>query len=556
MRFWGATSFCAIVGSVLAGCGGGSGGGAVSTAQNTLKLGDASIAYTGATVTPMIGTGSGTVTITALAGASFSSVSIVPPQTLDNCLIVGESSLALTTVNLAGQTNTLTGTDPAFAITAQFTTDGHIVFTGYSPSSGNWYAYECNWDGSNAQRINGGTPTWEIAWAPDNQKIAWIDPSTALWVSSPNGSNATELMTDSCYVPAFASDSQHLAFDYENSDDFDQIYTWPGSGAPVGLPGENETNSYFFPVWFPDGAALLYDYDSGTQRSLQIARAGTGQVIASDNPPSGTNDQEQASLAPDGKTIAFDSASAYAAGGPYSLVVSDLTESDPETVPVNSSNGLVLPYWSPYPGPQNFVGTGASMFSSAAGFIWGQNGDVMSGFVAFTTSAPSTTTVTQENGTGYGELVYDVHSKSITGLKYTNGYYSQIVNALPDIGSGDTDVLISFDSTTGQVTSLAPFVQTRTALKPRSQSLGTMFQARFSAVWDGKGHDLAPNGASQVVLDPNSGKPVSVVDNSGRSLPVTVPVPTPSPSLIKKLASIHLDPTKPIPAAFWSAVKG
>lgn len=535
--------------ATTAGCGGGGGGGPVATGPASLKLGEAQISYTGS-AKPFVASGSGSVTVTGMSGASYSNIAIVPNQTLDNLLIVGGAADLQTINPVTGVLSpSLTGLDPGFPITQCFTNDGHIVFTAYSPSGGNAFAYECNYDGSGLKKINNSNPTFEIAWAPNNNLIAWTDPSYNLWVSSPNGANPVKISSNYCFVPSFSPNSEGVVFDYEaieGGNDLIYFSSVSGGGATP-LPLQDSEDNYFYPVWCPDSAALLCTFDNGSQRYLDEFNL-AGNLIGTVNQPSSIMDQEQASIAPDGKTIAFDFGSTYEAD-PLNLAVSSVSGNDPSTIYSNALTTFSFPQWSPYPGPQDFVGSAGSMFGSASGFLWGQNGDVMTGFAAFTTTAPNSTTITPETANGSNDLIYDVHSSSITGLKYTTGYYCQIVNAYSNIPSGSTDVLVSFNSQTGQIGTIAPFIQSRAAVKPTRRGSGLSFQANFLAVFNAKGQNLAPSGASQVELDEKAGVPLTIIGDSGQSLPITVPTPTPSPAL-KKLAETRIDPTKPLPAGF------
>jgi hypothetical protein len=149
------------------------------------------------------------------------------------------------------------------------------------------------------------------------------------------------------------------------------------------------------------------------------------------------------------------------------------------------------------------------MFNSAAGFLWGQNGDAFSSFVTFTASTPNSATITSAAPAGGSELIFDIHATSLTGLKFTNCYYGQITSVIPAESSAVSDVLVTFDSSTGLVGTIAPFIAKRTALKQTQQGSGLTYQAQFTGVWDAKGHNLAPNGASQVAIDPKTGATVS-----------------------------------------------
>jgi hypothetical protein len=74
-----------------------------------------------------------------------------------------------------------------------------------------------------------------------------------------------------------------------------------------------------------------------------------------------------------------------------------------------------------------------------------------------------------------------------------------------------SDCLISFDATTGFITTAAPFIATKTAQKPGRKLSGSIatYTGKFAAIYDNKGKNLAPSGASQVSLDLKTGKLLS-----------------------------------------------
>jgi len=75
---------------------------------------------------------------------------------------------------------------------------------------------------------------------------------------------------------------------------------------------------------------------------------------------------------------------------------------------------------------------------------------------------------------------------------------------------GTTDALVTIDSTSGLVTAVAPFVAIRGAAAVSSKTAnGLLYRAKFTAVYDAHGKNLAPNGASSIVLDPTHGSVVS-----------------------------------------------
>jgi hypothetical protein len=263
----------------------------------------------------------------------------------------------------------------------------------------------------------------------------------------------------------------------------------------------------YSPTWAPGGAWIAFNVDTGSDQYIEVQQSNGSnhQYDIPRNVPAMEFDN-QPSYSPDGNYIAFMRSSTYQ--GPASLTVagdqgqSPVDDADPNPV------GLVNPAWSPFPASQLFVGSGGKMYASAAGFLWGQNGDVFSSLLTFTATTPSSATITPQGTTGNSSLVFDLAANSITGLKYTNGYYATTTTVVPGASAAISNVLVSFSATSGQVDTVAPFLATRSAAKPVSKSVGNQLvcSGKFLAIWDAQGHNLAPGGATQVVIDQSSGK--------------------------------------------------
>lgn len=485
---------------LLSGCGGG-GSGSPSASTQTIRIGQATVTYTGTAKPFATSQVSESVTITGMAGAAYSNIGLVPNQSLDNSLILYESTGALATMTPSGIVSNITGTGN-YPIYSTFTHDGHIVFVSYNTASGGYYAYKCSYDGSNQQQLMSQEvyPFDGFAWAPNNKKIAWVNLSGELYVSNPDGSSPVLISTGGTF-PAFSPDSSTVAFE-SLVGGYEQIYLEAATGGTATLiPGQTSTDNDTLPCWLPDGQSLMYTVDSGTASQIALVTIG-GATITDVAEPSGVTSDEEATIAPDGKTVAYMSG-VY--GGALNLATSLFNGNDYATY--SNPGSIAEPQWSPYFSSQTFVGSSGSMFSSASGFLWAQNGDAFASMVTFTASVPKSATITSESPSGSAELVFDVHATGLTQLKYTNCYYGQIFGVS---AGGGTDMLVSFSSTTGLVGTIAPFIATRTAMKPVPQGNRVLYQAKFTGVYDAKGNNLAPNGATQLLLDPKTGKAISV----------------------------------------------
>jgi hypothetical protein len=106
--------------------------------------------------------------------------------------------------------------------------------------------------------------------------------------------------------------------------------------------------------------------------------------------------------------------------------------------------------------------------------------------------------------------VYTVTADTISSIEWTNGYYMQ--GTLQTL-TGATGFLVSFSNVTGQIGWISTFEGPAAQIKrpaTTAQSNGqSTYSGHFKNVFDATGHNLAPNGASSIVIDNKTGKVVS-----------------------------------------------
>jgi hypothetical protein len=127
----------------------------------------------------------------------------------------------------------------------------------------------------------------------------------------------------------------------------------------------------------------------------------------------------------------------------------------------------------------------------------------------FQATTPTKATITPESQSSSGPLVYDLHADSLTAIKFINDYNTASTTIAT--GAGISDAVVSISSVNGQVLAVAPFAVVGSAAKPALSKTGTQltYNGKFLGVWNGQGKNLTPGGASQLVLDANTGKIVS-----------------------------------------------
>ena len=495
----------------LVGCGGGSSGAtSVNAKQETLRLGEAMVSYSG-NVLPLVSGGGNGVTITSMAGSSFGSLELVPNQTLANTTLAYDDD-AIIDLYANGSKVQLEGLTQGLFYAPCFTHDGHLVTTGFDAKSNSYQVFESNYDGSVVTKLTSTSQSGlaNVSWAPNGSKMAY-DSSNGVYTANANGSGET-LLWAGAVDPAISPDSTKVAFSLPYSGK-NQIFALPIGGGntltKLSVSTGAAANNCYSPAWSPDGQWVAFNVDTGSDQYIEIQRSSgaPGFYDLNRGTPASQFDN-QPTFSPDGASIAFMRSSSYEKAG--SLTISGPTGDNPVTVESPDPAGLSKPSWSPFPSNRFFIGASGSMFTTASGFLWGQTGDVFCSLVAFTAVDPTSATITLQGTQANNGLVYDLHADTsgINGLKYANAYYGTVTTVINSSSTTVTDVLVTFDSTTGKVDTLAPFVMSRTAGQPAFKTSGNLYEVsgHFAGIWNGKGVNIAPNGASEILIDKATGR--------------------------------------------------
>lgn len=210
-----------------------------------------------------------------------------------------------------------------------------------------------------------------------------------------------------------------------------------------------------------------------------------------------------ASISPDGQR--------WAVASPNTGVYT--TERFPDTVRVLQKPGptdAIGVSWQPPLGVTKLVGSGGKLGAIAAGMIvTRRTGPGRSGLASIVTWDG----VTRSNGNvsddvpepGSGAESFTLEIDRLTSLKVANSPFYQPMS-LVSANNTSGSATVTMDASTGLVTSVVVYTEvdsiTRGA-KPTVLKVGghRVIEGRIDAVWDGKGHNLAPNGASRVTLD-------------------------------------------------------
>jgi Tol biopolymer transport system component len=171
------------------------------------------------------------------------------------------------------------------------------------------------------------------------------------------------------------------------------------------------------------------------------------------------------------------------------------------------------PTWSfPIKDRTLIASAGGILGTTAAGIIYAQSGSATTSVVTFDATTPSSVVITQQTGLSAStpNLIFSVDADNIPKMAFANGSDWHGVRI---IGSGTpvttaNGALVSIDASTGRVATILPFTGSRSiGSKPTFKYEGgkEIFQGHFLGAYDSKGKNIAPDGASRVILDSRTG---------------------------------------------------
>ncbi|RYG38072.1 hypothetical protein EON81_04725 [bacterium] len=216
--------------------------------------------------------------------------------------------------------------------------------------------------------------------------------------------------------------------------------------------------------------------------------------------PNSYNANLGGSISPDGKV--------WACSGTAGLFLTELQPQSARVIRIHGTSASFGVSWLPALGVTRFVGASGKLGSTSAGIVAtrrtgpGRNG--LSSFVSWDCQTRSTSTVSDDPADlGTGAKTYTIEADRLTALKYINKPFFNAVNTVSASGTAN-GAIVSLDTENGVVQSIVVFQETRGA-KPSVQKQGgrRVIEGSILSVWDAKGKDLAPQGATRVTLDEN-----------------------------------------------------
>ena len=510
--------------AVLAGCGGSKSAPASSTIPTTRNFGSLTMRAVGEAQAPVTFSAANGANVTGIAGAEVDQLTLNPTMTksLRNTKIA-YSSLRdgfeeIYTMDADGTNETRLTHDAATNYAPSWYPDAtRIAFVGLR--DGGYNIYTMNADGTNKTRLTDDTASkWCPSWSPDGTKIAFHcfrKGNFDIYSMNADGTNETRLTSDSGddYEPTWSPDGTKIAFYSRRRGNYD-IYSMNADGTNQTRLTSSATDE-FGPRWSPDGTRIAFTMERQDNKGADIYSMdadGTNETrLTSDS-----GDDYGPTWSPDGTRIAFVSARDSNDGSReiYSMSASGGDETR-LTFTKLGENG---PSWSGYlpRTARTLIGTGGTLRTAAAGFLFGQNDTEVTSVVAFDTTAQTPAARAQARvfqaapeTQGHSPVFAISTSGGLGSVSYmpigAGGVPGAVVS--PAIPIDSTNALVSFNATLETVTCVIPYEShSLMSAKPIRSGNHVTYTEHFTAIYDEKGQNLAPAGARSVTMDETTGK--------------------------------------------------
>jgi len=506
-------SLLVLVGVV--GCGGGGvTSGDSAPVVHTGNVGSMNVAYVGTPSQPQLSFSTNGVTVTGMGGAAFTNLTYAPDTSNSPLEIVYDSFGEIWTLEngtnfeVTGMVNQNRYAD------SNWSHDGRIVFDRFDAATGSEGIYITNADGTGAHLITPGSGLNDIqpAWSPNNYKIAFINQSSGytLFTMNTDGSSVKQLTSFSAERPCWSPDSSKICYASNNGGSGAKtLYAISANGgSPVPITSALSGYDLQDPAWSPDGTKIAFGSKAGgTYQEIYVVDAATGANLS--QVTTGSPDYDWPSWTADSKHIVFQQ-NTVANTGSGTLWEASFDGAGLTQIPALAV-AVDRPACAPIPGKRLFVApSGGVLGNAASGFLVGQNGNSFASVMAFAATTPSTAKITPEtNGTTGGSLIFLLSADSIKGLGYTNGYFSAPTYPIPGPTASSKEALVSFSGTNGAVSSVVLASKARPIQAVVKGGASLTYKGAFTSIWNGNGKNLAPNGATEVQLNPKTGQLVS-----------------------------------------------
>jgi dipeptidyl aminopeptidase/acylaminoacyl peptidase len=319
---------------------------------------------------------------------------------------------------------------------------------------------------------------------------------------NPDGSGqsvVTSAANESISSPSWSPDSKSIAFAKAGS-----VWSVLKTGANLTrltTPGTNESDGGV--QWAPSGDRIGYVHYApltGGGFSYTLKIIGTaGAVLHSESDVFGGF-----AWSPDGGRIAYSGSGVF---------VMDANGARKTRVYADESSGMS--WANPNRSNRKMVGPSAEMTASATGFVYGASSggratDTPASLFAFDSASAAsafTASLPPEMNPGTN-IVYRLESLAAADSMRTLVYWNFSQND-PVAVPFDTPVngaIVTFNSSTGEISSVAVFATPARSAGSKSpqgkaENGGLSIQGSFKGVWDQRGKNIAPQGASEIRYD-------------------------------------------------------
>jgi hypothetical protein len=506
-----------LTGSLFLGCGGSAGHTVGSEPIQSQNFGLISTRLVGTLQTPVVVSSNGLV-VTGAAGATISGLLLSYPNPLlsqEQIMFFSNRGAGSSFNNVALYTMDSAG---ANVVKAPLFDAKIISFGGYSPD-GTKVVYSAlkpgvicictaNVDGTGELQLPTGINVADHpSWSPDGTEIAY-DSNGSVFTILANGSGSpVNVISDgsSDSEPAWSPDGANIA--YISGGQVDVKSSTPGGNSIIIHQGAHDT----CPTWSPDGTQIAYSTDQDGAGTMHIYVSTYNQFPGEKQLTNTTGRDTLPAWSPDGSVIMVERLPGDGSSGNQTTLVSAV---DGSTIANLTNNSLFVdnsPKWQPFQKARTLVGAGAPLGASAAGFLFGQQGNVVTSVLSFNASTPANARIVAQGPTSPDQpnLIFAITTAdSLTALAFENNVNLPAVQL--SISGNPSAAIVSFNALTGTVASVLPYAANRSAAAPPVQSGATLtYHAHFLGVFDAKGENLSPGGASEVRLDGRTGQIIS-----------------------------------------------
>ncbi|RYG31494.1 hypothetical protein EON81_22765 [bacterium] len=375
-------------------------------------------------------------------------------------------------------------------------------------------------------------------WTPDGQRLYFRSENAAYYVTPTDPSTAVRVLTGIGGRIGISPDGTKLGFSKIPTGEGDyEVFTSTLSGTSQTRVTTNTDNDFFY-IWadnariiasaFGTDETRVYNLNGtvsavyGSDYNAPLAKTADGRYFFngySDTPGyyfditerQGTGFNSQAFLE---ATTGLD---VYTAGSSpngqrwvyfeeYGVTTTELFPVYRTQVKGITSSSLLGGDWQPALGVTRFVGASGKLGTTSAGIVatfrtdTGRNG--LSSFVNWDCQTRSTSTVSDDaTPSDAGTKTYTIEADRLTALRYGNYPLFQNVSTVSSTGTAN-GAIVTVESQNGKVANIIVFQETRGA-KPtvRIEGKQKVVEGSILSVWDGAGRNLAPAGASRVLID-------------------------------------------------------